>query len=110
MCSTTVTRTPAAAITSAAINPPGPPPTTTAVRSPVTAKSAQGTSHASRSGAGLISGRTPEGYGRRVLVIGILLTLIGWALVVPRGAGTGSVVHRNVRMGSMFFQTRGYAE
>lgn len=45
-----------------------------------------------------------------MLVVGILLTLIGWALVVPRGAGTGSVVHRNVRMGSMFFQTRGYAE
>jgi hypothetical protein len=45
-----------------------------------------------------------------VLFVGILLALIGWALVVPRGAGTGSVVHRNVRMGSMFFQARGFTE
>jgi hypothetical protein len=45
-----------------------------------------------------------------VLVFGIILTFIGWALVVPRGIGSGSVAHRNVQMGSMFFQTRGYGE
>jgi hypothetical protein len=45
-----------------------------------------------------------------VLFVGILLTIIGWALVVPRGGGSGSVAHRNVRMGTMFFQTRGYSE
>ena len=43
-----------------------------------------------------------------MLWFGIVLTFVGWALVVPRGMGTGSVSHRNVRMGSMFFQTRGY--
>jgi hypothetical protein len=43
-----------------------------------------------------------------VLWFGIVLTFVGWALVVPRGVGSGSVAHRNVRMGTMFFQTRGY--
>ena len=47
-------------------------------------------------------------YLRGVLWFGIVLTFVGWALVVPRGMGTGSVSHRNVRMGSMFFQTRGF--
>ena len=34
-----------------------------------------------------------------MLAIGFILMLIGFALVVPRGAGSGSIAHRNVRVG-----------
>ncbi|HEY4610916.1 MAG TPA: hypothetical protein VFE86_04970 [Ilumatobacteraceae bacterium] len=34
-----------------------------------------------------------------MIAIGFVLMLIGFALVVPRGGGTGSVAHRNVRVG-----------
>ena len=41
--------------------------------------------------------------------IGIFLMIVGFALVTPRGAGSGSVSHRNVRMGPTdFTTTRGY--
>lgn len=34
-----------------------------------------------------------------MVAVGLVLMLIGFALVVPRGGGTGSVAHRNVRVG-----------
>ena len=41
--------------------------------------------------------------------IGILLMLVGFALVAPRGAGSGSVSHRNIRIApTAFTTTRGY--
>jgi hypothetical protein len=41
--------------------------------------------------------------------IGILLMLVGFALVTPRGAGSGSVAHRNVRISpTAVSTTRGY--
>ncbi len=52
----------------------------------------------------------PGAYDPGVLYAGLVLALVGFALVTPRGAGSGSVAHRNVRMGSMYFSTRGYSE
>lgn len=45
----------------------------------------------------------------RVLGVGIILVLIGLALVVPRGAIAGSAAHRNVVLGQQrVFETPGY--
>jgi hypothetical protein len=44
-----------------------------------------------------------------VLIAGIILLLIGFALVVPRGGVTGSTAARNVTLGfQRVFTTRGY--
>jgi hypothetical protein len=44
-----------------------------------------------------------------VIVIGLLLVLVGFALIVSRGAMPGSVAVRNVTLGrSQLFRTRGY--
>lgn len=44
-----------------------------------------------------------------MIFFGLVLVIIGWALVVPRGMGSGSVAVRNVRMpAGSFFTTRGY--
>lgn len=41
--------------------------------------------------------------------IGIFLMLVGFALVTPRGAGSGSVSHRNIRIApTAVTTTRGY--
>jgi hypothetical protein len=48
-------------------------------------------------------------YDRCVLVAGIIMLLIGFALVVPRGGVTGSTAARNVTLGMQrVFETRGY--
>ncbi len=48
-------------------------------------------------------------YAPRVLAVGIILLLIGFALVVPRGGVAGSTAARNVTLGSQrVFTTRGY--
>ncbi len=46
---------------------------------------------------------------RLVLAIGMLLVLIGFALMVPRGGVAGSVSARNVMLGNQRVSTRGYA-
>jgi hypothetical protein len=43
-----------------------------------------------------------------VLAVGVLLLLVGFAFVVPRGGVPGSVAARNVMMGRQRFMTRGY--
>jgi hypothetical protein len=46
-----------------------------------------------------------------MIALGLLLMLVGFALVTPRGAGTGSVSHRNVRVGpTMISTTPGYGK
>jgi hypothetical protein len=48
-------------------------------------------------------------YDAVVLAVGVVLVLVGFALVVPRGAMPGSTSARNVVMGSQrVFTTRGY--
>ncbi len=46
---------------------------------------------------------------RVVLAIGMLVVLVGFALMVPRGGVSGSVSARNVMLGSQRVSTRGYA-
>lgn len=49
------------------------------------------------------------GYDPRMIAVGIIVLLVGFALVVPRGAMPGSTSARNVTMGSQrVFATRGY--
>jgi hypothetical protein len=44
-----------------------------------------------------------------VIALGILLVLVGFALIVPRGAMPGSTAARNISMGrSQLFRTAGY--
>jgi hypothetical protein len=44
-----------------------------------------------------------------VLAAGIFMVLVGFVLIVPRGAMAGSAAHRNVSLGSQrVFQTPGY--
>jgi hypothetical protein len=44
-----------------------------------------------------------------VLATGVIVFLIGFALLIPRGGSTGAVAHRNVTMAnSQLFGTRGY--
>jgi hypothetical protein len=44
-----------------------------------------------------------------VLAAGVVVFLIGFAVVIPRGAAPGAVAHRNVTLGhSQLFKTRGY--
>jgi hypothetical protein len=44
-----------------------------------------------------------------VIVLGLLLVLVGFAVIVPRGGMPGSVAARNVTLGrSQLFRTRGY--
>jgi hypothetical protein len=51
----------------------------------------------------------PAQYDRRVVAVGIVLLLIGFALVVPRGGVPGSAAARNVTLGfQRVFTTRGY--
>jgi hypothetical protein len=51
----------------------------------------------------------PLQYDRRVLAVGVVVLLIGFALVVPRGSVAGTTAARNVRLGSQrIFVTRGY--
>ena len=44
-----------------------------------------------------------------MISLGLLLVVIGFALIVPRGAVAGSAARRNVTLGgSQLFTTRGY--
>ncbi|MEP7201528.1 MAG: hypothetical protein ABI894_02905 [Ilumatobacteraceae bacterium] len=46
-----------------------------------------------------------------MIVFGLLLVLVGFALVVSRGGVTGSVAARNITLGrSQLFRTRGYQD
>jgi hypothetical protein len=45
-----------------------------------------------------------------MIFVGIVLVLVGLALVIPRGGVSGSAAARNVRIGTGLFQTRGYQE
>ncbi|MEY2444898.1 MAG: hypothetical protein QOE00_1478 [Ilumatobacteraceae bacterium] len=48
-------------------------------------------------------------YDRHVLVAGMIVLLIGFAFVVPRGGVAGSAAGRNVMLGSQrMLTTRGY--
>ncbi|MEY2581660.1 MAG: hypothetical protein QOE09_1509 [Ilumatobacteraceae bacterium] len=42
-----------------------------------------------------------------MVAIGILLMIVGFALITPRGAGSGSVSHRNIRIAPTAFTTTG---
>jgi hypothetical protein len=41
---------------------------------------------------------------------GLILLIVGFALVVPRDGIPGSAAHRNVRMGAHLFQTAGHRD
>jgi hypothetical protein len=43
-----------------------------------------------------------------VIALGLLLVLLGFAIMVPRGAMSGSTARRNVLLGFRVFQTPGY--
>ena len=44
-----------------------------------------------------------------MIAAGVLVFLVGFAVIVPRGGATGAVAHRNVTLGhSQLFRTRGY--
>lgn len=43
-----------------------------------------------------------------MIAIGLLLVLVGFAIIVPRGAMAGSSARRNVLLGFKVFQTPGY--
>ena len=43
-----------------------------------------------------------------MIALGLLLVLLGFAIMVPRGAMTGSTARRNVLLGFRVFQTPGY--
>lgn len=43
-----------------------------------------------------------------MIALGLLLVLIGFAIMVPRGAMAGSTARRNVLLGFRVFQTPGY--
>jgi hypothetical protein len=46
-----------------------------------------------------------------VIALGLLLVLVGFALMVPRGSVPGSASARNVQVGWMrIFNTRGYGD
>jgi hypothetical protein len=42
-----------------------------------------------------------------VIALGLLLVLVGFAIIVPRGAMAGSTARRNVLLGFRDFQTPG---
>ncbi|MBI5088192.1 MAG: hypothetical protein HZB15_04845 [Actinobacteria bacterium] len=41
---------------------------------------------------------------------GLVLVIIGFALVLPKGGMPGSTAHRNVPMGSFIYQTAGHRD
>jgi hypothetical protein len=43
-----------------------------------------------------------------VIALGLLLVLVGFGIMVPRGAMAGSTARRNVILGFRVFQTPGY--
>ena len=43
-----------------------------------------------------------------MIAVGLLLVLVGFAIIVPRGAMAGSSARRNVLLGFKVFQTPGY--
>jgi hypothetical protein len=44
-----------------------------------------------------------------VMAAGVVMFLVGFALLIPRGGAVGAVAHRNVTLGhAQLFQTRGY--
>lgn len=52
-----------------------------------------------------------RGYSAVVVALGMLLVLVGFALVVSRGGVAGSTAARNVTLGrSQLFRTRGYQD
>ena len=48
-------------------------------------------------------------YAAEVVAAGVILLLVGFALVVPRGGVPGSASMRNVTLGMQRISTRGYA-
>ncbi len=45
---------------------------------------------------------------RRVIAVGLLLVLVGFVIMMPRGGLAGSTARRNVILGFRVFQTPGY--
>jgi hypothetical protein len=45
-----------------------------------------------------------------VIALGLLLVLLGFAIMVPRGGMAGSTARRNVIVGFRVFQTPGYQD
>ena len=43
-----------------------------------------------------------------MIALGLLLVLVGFAIMVPRGGMAGSTARRNVLLGFRVFQTPGY--
>ena len=43
-----------------------------------------------------------------MIALGLLLVLVGFGIMVPRGAMAGSTARRNVLLGFRVFQTPGY--
>ena len=43
-----------------------------------------------------------------MIALGLLLVLVGFVIMVPRGAMTGSTARRNVLLGFRVFQTPGF--
>ena len=43
-----------------------------------------------------------------MIALGLLLVLVGFVIIVPRGAMAGSSARRNVLLGFKVFQTPGY--
>ena len=43
-----------------------------------------------------------------MIAVGLLLVLVGFAMIAARGAVPGSAAIRNVRLGTQRFSTRGY--
>ena len=57
----------------------------------------------------LVTGHSQAGPTLRgVIALGMLLVLVGFVVMVPRGAMAGSTARRNVILGFRVFQTPGY--
>lgn len=57
----------------------------------------------------LVTGHRRQAYTSRMIALGLLLVLVGFAFIAPRGGVTGSTARRNVSMGSVqLFKTPGY--